>query len=251
MYIKSKRIRKIVKAFGRSIPEPEVRYPKDYTSDDIQIIKAVIPFTMVNHERLHAVINAARYVVRNQIPGSIIECGVWKGGCIAAAGLALKLMGESRDFWLFDTFEGMSKPSEKDRNFSGKQAGHLFQQAQLTDDSSIWCRCEIDDVKYNLIQLGLEPEEMKFVKGKVEETLVTDCPKAPIALLRLDTDWYESTKAEMEHLFPLLSRGGVLIVDDYGTWQGAREAVDEYMNRNQINMLLQRIGGGSVVGIKG
>lgn len=250
MKIKSKRIRKIVKAFGGTIPEPEIRYPKDYSPDDIEIIKSVTPYTMVNHERLHAVINATRYVARNGIPGSIVECGVWKGGCIAAAGLTLKPTGESRDFYLFDTFEGMSKPSEKDRNFLGAQANDTFKQTQLSDDSSDWCRCQIDDVKSNLRQLDLEPEKMKFVKGKVEDTLLTDCPKDPIALLRLDTDWYESTKAEMDFLFPLLSSGGVLIIDDYGTWQGAREAVDEYMRRNKVKMLLQRIGGGSVVGVK-
>jgi hypothetical protein len=76
--------------------------------------------------------------------------------------------------------------------------------------------------------------------GKVEDTIPADIPEK-IALLRLDTDWYESTKHELIHLFPRLQKGGVLIIDDYGFWKGARKAVDEYFAENNIQILLNRI----------
>ena len=94
-------------------------------------------------------------------------------------------------------------------------------------------------VKKNIFSIGYDPEKIHFVQGKVEDTIPATIPEK-ISLLRLDTDWYESTKHELEHLFPRLSKGGILILDDYGHWQGARKAADEYFNNNHISIFLSR-----------
>jgi O-methyltransferase len=92
-------------------------------------------------------------------------------------------------------------------------------------------------------------EKVHYIKGMVEQTIPEFVPKK-IALLRLDTDWYESTKHELEHLFPRLSKGGVLIIDDYGHWQGARKAVEEYLKKNDVKILLNRIDYTGRMGVK-
>ena len=145
--------------------------------------------------------------------------------------VALTLLQErdvDRDLYLFDTFEGMTPPKEIDTCFDGTSA-----QAQLdgnSDKSSwIWAIAGIDDVRQNMQSTEYPQNKIHYVKGPVEATIPSEAPTGPIALLRLDTDWYESTKHELTHLFPLLCEGGILIIDDYGHWQGARKAVDEYL----------------------
>jgi hypothetical protein len=159
-----------------------------------------------------------------------------------AAALALKELGdESRELWLYDTYEGMSAPTEEDVDIAGQTAEKKFTQRQLTDDSSEWCRSPIDDVRQNLQSTGYPVDKMHFIKGKVEETIPGKIPAGPIAILRLDTDWYESTRHEMQHLYPRLVKDGVLILDDYGYWQGARKAVDEYFSAHGIRPLMGRV----------
>lgn len=120
---------------------------------------------------------------------------------------------------------------------------------RLVDGESQWCRAEIDEVRANLSSTGYEPARMHFLKGRVQDTLPDDA-MGPIALLRLDTDWYESTKWELEQLYPQLAPGGVLIIDDYGRWRGCRKAVDEYFAHNGITMLLGRIDSYARMGVK-
>ena len=100
-----------------------------------------------------------------------------------------------------------------------------------------------------LFRSGYPPERVHYVQGKVEETLLGKRPRS-IACLRLDTDWYESTRDELEHLFPLLVPGGVLILDDYGFWAGQKKAVDEYFAAHGITLLLQRIDANARLAIK-
>jgi hypothetical protein len=98
----------------------------------------------------------------------------------------------------------------------------------------------LDEVRGNVFSTGYPKDKIHFIEGKVENTIPLNMPRK-IALLRLDTDWYQSTKHELIHLFPLLQRNGVLIIDDYGHWEGARKAVDEYVSGNSICILLNRI----------
>ena len=108
----------------------------------------------------------------------------------------------------------------------------------------------LEEVQNNLKVLGIDETDLHFIKGKVEETIPDEAPVEPISLLRLDTDWYKSTKHELKHLFPKLVSGGVLIIDDYGDWSGVRQAVDEYVDFHKVSILLTRVGNGSVIGVK-
>lgn len=205
-----------------------------------EIIERVRPFTMTSDERISALCHAARYVVRSNIPGDMVECGVWRGGSTMAAALTLIAENDrSRTLHLFDTFEGMPPPTGIDREAqSGQPASVLLEGADECSD--LRCYAPLDQVRTNLASTGYPAEKTDFIKGRVEDTIPAHAPRE-IAVLRLDTDWYQSTKHELVHLYPRLSVGGVLIVDDYGHWEGARNAVDEYIAEHELQILLQRI----------
>ena len=234
---------------GREPPRQETAMPADYDARAQDIIRRVTPYTMIGHERLYSLIQATRYVVRHGIPGSLVECGVWRGGAMAAVGLVLQDEAARRPLYLFDTFEGMTQPSPADQGFDGSSAAAIFQHRETGSGGSDWCRSPLEDVQSTLLSMGLAAEDFACVKGRVEDTIPARFPEAEIALLRLDTDWYESTRHEMQHLFPRLVAGGVLIIDDYGDWMGARKAVDEYLASHRVPMLLNRVNG-SVIGVK-
>jgi O-methyltransferase len=215
--------------------------PSDFDPNLVETYNKVKFYTMTSPERIFSLCEAVRYVQENKIEGDIVECGVWKGGSMMAVAEALLRAGDiSRDLYLFDTYDGMSSPTENDIDISGVSAKSLLDSSDKESEESIWCRATLEVVKKALETTGYQMEKIHFVKGMVEQTIPNSAPDK-IALLRLDTDWYESTKHEMEHLFPRLSRGGVLIIDDYGHWQGARKAVDEYIKKNEIRILLNRI----------
>lgn len=195
---------------------------------------------MTSVERQVALIDAVRYLVHRGIAGSFVECGVWRGGSTMAMLLTLLDLGiTDRDAYLYDTFEGMTLPTEKDRTFDGISATvHLEQDVHR---SGYWCVSHFGEVQGNVLGTGYPENRITFVRGPVESTLPARSPSGPIALLRLDTDWYESTKHELVHLFPKLSHGGILIVDDYGHWQGAMQAVDEYFSKISPVFFLHRI----------
>jgi hypothetical protein len=151
-----------------------------------------------------------------------------------------QLKDENRDLYLYDTFSGMSAPTAADVSLRGAKAHERFYKTQTSENASAWCSCTLEDVTQNVLRTGYPRDKIHFVKGKVEDTIPEHMPPK-IALLRLDTDWYESTKHELTHLFPLLQPHGVLIIDDYGHWEGARKAVDEYLSENHLRILLSRI----------
>jgi hypothetical protein len=195
---------------------------------------------MTSIERVYALTEAVRYVVVNGIDGALVECGVWKGGSMMAVALTLKQLGAGdRDLFLFDTFEGMPPSSDVDRSFRGELAVDLLEKATSYEDW-IWAYCPENHVRQVIETTGYDMARVHFVRGRVEETIPDSAPER-IALLRLDTDWYESTRHEMIHLFPRIVVPGVLIVDDYGHWQGARRAVDEYIEQFATPLLLNRV----------
>lgn len=208
-------------------------FPPDFDASDIEIIRVVEPYTMTSTERIHALIHAVRHIVQNGIPGDMVECGVWKGGSVMAMALTLLQLGErDRAIYLFDTFSGMTAPSDRDVDYEGQQAGVIL--------DSVRCEAPQQEVENAVFSTGYAREKVHFVRGRVEETIPAHAPES-IALLRLDTDWYESTQHELFHLFPRLVRGGVIIIDDYGHWRGARQAVDEYIAQNEVPLFLHRI----------
>jgi hypothetical protein len=196
---------------------------------------------MTSVERLIALIDACRYIARYEIPGDVVECGVWRGGSMMAAALTLREVDSVRGLHLFDTFEGMTPPSDADvMGWGNRATGQEMLDADPDREDVYWGVAHLDEVQANMRATGYLSERMHFVKGPVEETIPEEAPDT-IALLRLDTDWYESTKHELLNLFPRVVPGGVLIVDDYGDWQGARRAVDEYLDQTGIPLLLHRI----------
>jgi len=230
---------RLLRRWLRAAPPPAL--PPDFDVKASEIIKAVRPYTMTSPERLFSLIEAVRYVARARIPGSLVECGVWRGGSMMAAALTLLEAGErERELYLFDTFEGMSAPTAADVSIDGKSASALLEAPRSTAPESAWCYATLPDVQAALSSTRYPAERLHFICGKVEETLPRSTP-ASIALLRLDTDWYESTRHELEHLYPRLVPGGVLIIDDYGHWAGCRKAVDEYFAARNIALLLNRV----------
>lgn len=215
--------------------------PVDIDGPTRVTLERVRPYTMTSVERLTTLRDSVQHVVREGLPGAFVECGVWRGGSSMTIALTLLEAGiTDRDLYLFDTFEGMSAPTEEDVNPGGIPAAALFEQHATADGTNDWCRAGIDDVRANMTSTGYPMDRVHFVIGKVEDTL-PDADTGPIALLRLDTDWYESTAAEMDLLYPHLVPGGVLIIDDYGHWQGSRKAVDDYFDQNGGRPLLVRV----------
>lgn len=219
--------------------------PPDIPEWIAEIVRRVEPYTMTSAARIASVCYAVEYVTRNAIAGDVVECGVWRGGSMMAAALSLKHLGDtSRMLHLFDTFEGLPEPGEFDREAgTGRSASELW--AEATEGSPMRSIASLRDVRANLASVGYPNERIRFVQGKVEATIPAHAPDK-IAILRLDTDWYESTRHELEHLYPRLATRGVLIIDDYGYWDGARKAVDEYIAAHRLPLFLHRIDEGRI-----
>ena len=215
------------------------RLPIEATDRDRAIIEQVRPFTMTSPERIWSLLRAVDYLQGNSILGDFVECGVWRGGSVMAMALRLQQVGASdRKLWLYDTFEGMTPPTDRDvESVGGVTANALLESTDVGDGNNVWCVADLPDVQRNLAKTGYSVGQLNFVQGDVTQTLLETAPKK-ISLLRLDTDWYESTKSELEVLYPRLVPGGVCILDDYGHWLGARAAVDEYFAQQELKPLM-------------
>jgi O-methyltransferase len=216
---------------GRTAKQKDLRtmFP-EATAGQLQIMNEVRPFTMTSWERVWALLQAVGYVHARRIEGDIVECGVWRGGSSMAAARALLLAGDAaRQLWLFDTYAGMNKPTADDRRIrSDEPALGKWLETSTAQDGSDWCKASLEDVRDNMKRTGYPEDRIRMVAGRVEETLLDPANiPAKIAILRLDTDWYESTRMELEYLFERVSPGGIVILDDYGHWAGAKKAVDE------------------------
>ncbi|MBM7442833.1 hypothetical protein JOC24_006278 [Streptomyces sp. HB132] len=232
---------------AQTVPKPAAKKPQlpaDYDDEAKDIIRAVKPYTMTSPERLNAFVLATRHIVRHGIPGDIVECGVWRGGSMQACAKTLLSLGETgRDLYLFDTYEGMTPPTDEDLRRDGRPARELL-DAQ-GKDRPIWAVASLEDVRAGFEQVPYPTDRVHYVRGKVEDTLPERAPEQ-ISILRLDTDWYASTKHELEHLYGRLVSGGVLLIDDYGYWQGSRQAVDEFLEETGEQLLLLRMDEGRI-----
>lgn len=233
----------------RAVPDEAVLLA-DLSPEIRETIRAAKPFTMTSVERLAALCMAIEHVTRNGVPGAFVECGVWRGGSSMAAALTYRRLGQSdTDLYLFDTFEGMSKPGAEDVDSATGKAASDLMESSARDTSEVWAYAPLEMVRRNMAGTGYPGERIHYIRGEVENTVPAEAP-GTIAILRLDTDWYESTKHELEHLFPLLSSNGVLIIDDYGAWEGARKAVDEYFDGKGTRPFLIRIDGTGRIYVK-
>lgn len=206
-----------------------------------QIHDQVLPFTMTGSARIYALIDAVEYLVEAGVPGAMVECGVWRGGSMMACAMTLRHLDiQDRDLYLFDTFSGMTQPTSNDIDLQGNPAVDLFRRLRGKGGRQGWCAASLEEVDQNMAGTGYPRERIHLVQGDVLESIPREAPER-VAMLRLDTDWYESTRHELVHLFPRVASNGAVIIDDYGHWQGARKAVDEYFQENGMRFLLHRI----------
>ncbi|MEO6830025.1 MAG: TylF/MycF/NovP-related O-methyltransferase [Acidobacteriaceae bacterium] len=217
-----------------------------------EIYKRCQDQTLTPFKAMYATYKAASYVAKSGIAGDFVECGVWKGGSSMIAALTFMEFGSvNRKLYLYDTYEGMPNIGSRDENFgmspfqlamnltSGLRGGHagIFYAS-------------LEEVRKNMKSTGYLEENVLLVKGMVEDTIPGVAPEQ-ISLLHLDSDLYQSTYHELTHLYPRLTPGGVLIIDDYDTWKGSQKATDEYFSEHGVSMLLTSIGsGGARMGIK-
>ena len=239
-----KTLKKIFEILGYNISKiKKDKYPIDIPNETIKIYEEVEPYTATSLERVNALLQSVVYITENNIDGEIVECGVWKGGsCMAVAMKLMELEQKTREIWLYDTFEGMTEPTNHDIEIeTGKKGKELLDGIDKnTDKYNMWAYAPKEVVINNMKKTRYPTDNIKYITGNVEKTLKERKPKK-IALLRLDTDWYESTKAELEELYPHVVNGGIIIIDDYGHFEGAKRAVDEYFEKEDNKPLLNRI----------
>lgn len=196
-------------------------------NDFIQIVH---PYTMTSLERIRALFNNLEYIRSQNIDGDLVECGVWRGGNILGMSEYLNHYGMiDRKIYAYDTFQGMTEPKDVDEDFEGNKAVDIL--------GRVMCEASLNEVKRNMENTKFPKENIIYVQGDVLDTLnfENNLPKN-ISLLRLDTDWYDSTKKELDVLYPRLQNNGVLIVDDYGHWKGSKKAVDEYFIEEKLEI---------------
>lgn len=212
------------------------------------LIRKLLPFTMGGPKALGNAFDSVLYIKTNNIEGDIVECGVAQGGTAAMLGLAtmeLESNEKKRKFWFFDSYEGLPKPTDED--YEGTSAGKYVQP--LEEGS---CLGTIEQVGSLLInKCKIPAERVTLVKGWFQDTVFSYQKKIKqIAILRLDGDWYESTKVPLQAFYPNVSNGGVIIIDDYATCYGSKKAVLEYLNENNISVKLQADGRGGAWFVK-
>ena len=182
-------------------------------------------YTSCSSERIQQTLDAVQYVIQNDIKGCLIEVGVWKGGMVMAMMYKLKQLDVLRHVLLYDTFSGMSEPSPRDVDLMGVSASNQFE--------AVKCFASLEEVKANLAKVNYPSEYIHFHVGDIRQ--ITSVPEK-IAVLRLDTDWYELVKFELQHFEPSVIPGGVIIIDDYGHWKGCAEGVDEYLAGKGVSL---------------
>jgi O-methyltransferase len=220
------------------------RFPRHYDDEARAVIRSVRPWTMTSDEKLFALVVAARHVCDHAIAGDVVECGVWRGGSMQAIARVLGARGDTgRELHLFDTFEGMPPPTDEDVRQGGPPAAELLRTRPRT--AKVWAVAGLDDVRAGMAQTGYPAQRVHYHQGLVEDTIPAGAPER-IALLRLDTDWYASTRHELEHLYDRVPAGGVVIVDDYDYWEGSRKAVDEFVAATGARLLLAPMGSGRI-----
>ena len=213
-------------------------------------------FSMVGPLHLNLALEAAQKINEQGIEGAVVECGVWKGGVSMGMMMVNQRYNTDRHFWLYDTFEGLPEPAD-DKN--GPHAQQLFREVQNKIHKNIttkamelfekrkdledgkWNYGPLEVVKNNMYFSGYPRDKLHFIQGKVEDTLVQPhLLPDKIAILRLDTDWYESTKIELEVLYERLQPGGLLAIDDFCHWPGSTRATEEYF-RDKLGIDAQEI----------
>jgi O-methyltransferase len=239
----AKTINSISKKFGYRL----IKIDKNHWSDGFvgmskfeqSAINVSSKYSMTGFERMYFLAKAIEHIKNNNISGDFVECGVWRGGNLILFEKMIEKLNIKKKIYAYDTFEGMSKPGKFDYTFKNENAKKIIDtlRSKKVDPKKniVLAECSLAEVKKNYNKNTKLNKNLICIKGQVEKTLKIkkNLPKK-ISILRLDTDWYESTKIELEVLFPLLSKNGILIIDDYGYWGGARKAVDGYFKNISV-----------------
>jgi O-methyltransferase len=226
-----KLLKKIISYTGYKLIKKIDHEIENASAFEKNLIKIYSKYTMTSDVKIYSLIKSFDYIKKYKIDGDFVECGVFTGGNIMLLKNLLNINKLKKKIWSYDTFEGMTKPSSHDIKIDGTIASQKY----LKKDK--WSSCSLINVKKNFRKQKLDLRNVNFIKGKVEDTLKKskNLPKK-ISILRLDTDFYESTKAELNWLYPLVVKGGIIIIDDYGSWMGSKKATDEYFS-NKLNYL--------------
>jgi O-methyltransferase len=223
-----KPIKKILSLFNLELSQISI-FPIEADKKIIKFINISSKFSMTGHKRMYLLAQAMLHAKEMKLDGDFVECGVWRGGNILLYKLLNDFYDLNKTIYVYDTFEGMTEPEDVDKDFYGNSAKkYLLTNLKSENLENSHCFSTIDNVKKNILE-HTNLKNINFIIGPVEKTLLIkkNLPKK-ISVLRLDTDWYSSTKIELEVLYPRLVKGGVLIIDDYGTWYGSKKATDEY-----------------------
>lgn len=187
-----------------------------------------------------SLIQSLKHVKNNNLPGDIVETGVFKGANLILINNFLKKFHIDKKIFAYDTYSGQSEPTDLDFDIKGTSMKKKFSDYKKKNLAPVYC--SLDDVKNNIEKYSQNDlDQLIFIKGKVEDTLVEEKNlPSKISLLRLDTDFYESVKISLEILYPRLVSGGVLIIDDYGHFKGAKIAVDNFF-KDKKNIWMHRV----------
>jgi len=246
-------INSLVKKFGYEIIPADTldlkRFPLGMPEKQKIMVRRLSEFSMTSYGTLGVLMDAVRYVIKNNIQGDVVECGIGKGGSIMAiAETLIDLESFEKEIFLYDTYEGFPEPGKFDINFKNETAS-MIKQREFEKGRKWGMVATLKEVKKNVFSTKYPEHKFKFIKGKVEDTIPKHIPEK-ISILRLDTDFYESTKHELIHLFPRLSKYGILIIDDYGHWSGSRKAVDEYFLERTPIFFQTTSKNGDILGVK-
>jgi len=189
------------------------------------LCRLVAPYTMLGYGRLRGLYRGVHRVVRENVRGDFVECGTARGGSAALIGLTLKRLNAERRLWVFDTFTGLPAPTKDDpdydiaKNYTGTCVGTLDEVRDLL-------------ARYDIL------EDTTLVKGLFQDTLA-GAAIGEIAFLHIDGDWYDSVQCCLESLYARVTPGGIIQIDDYGHWAGARKAADEFLHKNAVHASLR------------
>lgn len=208
-------------------------------------ILKVLSHTMVGYERLMTLYHQAVFCERNGVPGSFVECGTWKGGAVGLMALAnLQHANKRRHLHLFDSFEGVPEP---DAAVDGEAALAVAREVGGgTDGQLVGLPLSVGTLEANkeLLErtIGYDADYLHYHKGWFQNTLPERAHEVgEIAILRLDGDWYASTKICLDYLFDRVVTGGFVIIDDYGSYDGCRKAVDEFIQARGLKSFLNHV----------
>lgn len=186
--------------------------------------------TMVDESRLKTLFKLVRLIDKQKIEGSIVECGVYKGGSAGVMAYAAKKSLLNRDIWLFDSFEGLPNPTKKDGADAKKQYYKGF------------CKGDVKDVRKIFAKLDIDPRRMHIKKGWFKDTFKNNnIPK--IAILHIDADWYDSVALCLDKFYANVSKGGYIVLDDYACWEGCKRATSDFIKRKRLK--IEWVHGGS------